>query len=120
MNASPKKLHIKSYGCQMNVYDAQRMVDALARENYVETADADDADLVILNTCHIREKASEKVYSELGRLRESKDAATEDGRAMKIVVAGCVAMTSCEAAAGTTSNAMVFTSVNPAVWRPKV
>jgi tRNA-2-methylthio-N6-dimethylallyladenosine synthase len=91
MNASPKKLHIKSYGCQMNVYDAQRMVDALTRENYVETADADDADLVILNTCHIREKASEKVYSELGRLRESKDAATEDGRAMKIVVAGCVA-----------------------------
>ena len=65
----PRKLHIKSYGCQMNVYDAQRMVDTLAREGFVETASADDADLVILNTCHIREKASEKVYSELGRLR---------------------------------------------------
>ena len=66
---TPRKLHIKSYGCQMNVYDAQRMVDTLAAEGFVETASADDADLVILNTCHIREKASEKVYSELGRLR---------------------------------------------------
>ena len=65
----PRKLHIKSYGCQMNVYDAQRMVDTLAPEGFVETASVDDADLVILNTCHIREKASEKVYSELGRLR---------------------------------------------------
>ena len=65
----PRKLHIKSYGCQMNVYDAQRMVDTLAAEGFVETASVDDADLVILNTCHIREKASEKVYSELGRLR---------------------------------------------------
>ena len=59
----------------MNVYDAQRMVDTLARENFVETDNAADADLVILNTCHIREKASEKVYSELGRLREAKDEA---------------------------------------------
>jgi len=65
----PRKLHIKSYGCQMNVYDAQRMVDTLAGEGFVETERAEDADLVILNTCHIREKASEKVYSELGRLR---------------------------------------------------
>jgi tRNA-2-methylthio-N6-dimethylallyladenosine synthase len=90
MNA-PRKLHIKSYGCQMNVYDAQRMVDTLARENFVETDNAADADLVILNTCHIREKASEKVYSELGRLREAKDEAATAGRDMKIVVAGCVA-----------------------------
>jgi tRNA-2-methylthio-N6-dimethylallyladenosine synthase len=90
MNA-PRKLHIKSYGCQMNVYDAQRMVDTLARENFVETDNAADADLVILNTCHIREKASEKVYSELGRLREAKDEAATSGRDMKIVVAGCVA-----------------------------
>src|SRR5580704_12159515 len=67
----PRKLHIKSYGCQMNVYDAQRMVDTLAPEGFVETASVDDADLVILNTCHIREKASEKVYSELGRLRRA-------------------------------------------------
>jgi tRNA-2-methylthio-N6-dimethylallyladenosine synthase len=88
---TPRKLHIKSYGCQMNVYDAQRMVDALARENFVETDNAVDADLVILNTCHIREKASEKVYSELGRLREAKQDAARDGRDVKVVVAGCVA-----------------------------
>jgi tRNA-2-methylthio-N6-dimethylallyladenosine synthase len=88
---TPRKLHIKSYGCQMNVYDAQRMVDTLAPQGFVETASVDDADLVILNTCHIREKASEKVYSELGRLRVAKDAAALDGRKMNIVVAGCVA-----------------------------
>ena len=87
----PRKLHIKSYGCQMNVYDAQRMVDTLAAEGFVETASADDADLVILNTCHIREKASEKVYSELGRLRAAKDEAARQGRTMNIAVAGCVA-----------------------------
>ena len=88
---TPRKLHIKSYGCQMNVYDAQRMVDTLAHEGFVETARAEDADLVILNTCHIREKASEKVYSELGRLREMKDDAARNGRKMNIAVAGCVA-----------------------------
>jgi tRNA-2-methylthio-N6-dimethylallyladenosine synthase len=88
---SPRKLHIKSYGCQMNVYDAQRMVDTLAGEGFVETACADDADLVILNTCHIREKASEKVYSELGRLRTMKDEAARQGREVNIAVAGCVA-----------------------------
>jgi len=87
----PRKLHIKSYGCQMNVYDAQRMVDTLGAEGFVETADAGDADLVILNTCHIREKASEKVYSELGRLRVAKEEAARTGRAMQIAVAGCVA-----------------------------
>jgi tRNA-2-methylthio-N6-dimethylallyladenosine synthase len=88
---TPRKLHIKSYGCQMNVYDAQRMVDTLGREGFVETTTADDADLVILNTCHIREKASEKVYSELGRLRVARDEAARAGRDMKIAVAGCVA-----------------------------
>jgi tRNA-2-methylthio-N6-dimethylallyladenosine synthase len=87
----PRKLHIKSYGCQMNVYDAQRMADTLAGEGFVETATVDDADLVILNTCHIREKASEKVYSELGRLRVAKDEAARQGRRMNIAVAGCVA-----------------------------
>jgi tRNA-2-methylthio-N6-dimethylallyladenosine synthase len=87
----PRKVHIKSYGCQMNVYDAQRMVDTLAPEGFVETASVDDADLVILNTCHIREKASEKVYSELGRLRTAKDEAARSGRTMSIAVAGCVA-----------------------------
>src|SRR5258708_11125866 len=86
----PRKLHIKSYGCQMNVYDAQRMVDTLAPEGFVETSSVDDADLVILNTCHIREKASEKVYSELGRLRIAKDEAARNGRQMSIAVAGCV------------------------------
>src|SRR5947199_286158 len=88
---APRKLHIKSYGCQMNVYDAQGMVDTLAGEGFIETESVDDADLVILNTCHIREKASEKVYSELGRLRAAKDEAARDGRTMNIVVAGCVA-----------------------------
>jgi tRNA-2-methylthio-N6-dimethylallyladenosine synthase len=87
----PRKLHIKSYGCQMNVYDAQRMVDTLGHEGFVETARAEDADLVILNTCHIREKASEKVYSELGRLRVAREQAAREGRDMKIAVAGCVA-----------------------------
>ena len=88
---TPRKLHIKSYGCQMNVYDAQRMVDTLQAEGFVETDSADDADLVILNTCHIREKASEKVYSELGRVRLAKEQAARSGREMRIAVAGCVA-----------------------------
>jgi len=87
----PRKLHIKSYGCQMNVYDAQRMVDTLAPEGFVETDSVGDADLVILNTCHIREKASEKVYSELGRLRVAREEAANHGRDMNVVVAGCVA-----------------------------
>ena len=87
----PRKLYVKSFGCQMNVYDAQRMADTLAPQGYVETATADDADLVILNTCHIREKAAEKVYSELGRVRRLKDAAAAEGRRLVIAVAGCVA-----------------------------
>jgi tRNA-2-methylthio-N6-dimethylallyladenosine synthase len=87
----PRKLHIKSYGCQMNVYDAQRMVDTLAPEGFIETKTVEEADLVILNTCHIREKASEKVYSELGRLRLVKEDAARQGRQMSIAVAGCVA-----------------------------
>ncbi len=75
----------------MNVYDSRRMADALAPEGYVETVAAEDADLVILNTCHIREKAAEKVYSELGRVRVMKDAAAAQGREVMIAVAGCVA-----------------------------
>src|SRR6202023_2109495 len=86
-----RKVHIRSFGCQMNVYDSHRMADTLAGEGYVETATAGDADLIILNTCHIREKAAEKVYSELGRLRRLKDAAARDGRAVVVAVAGCVA-----------------------------
>ncbi|MFM8988590.1 MAG: tRNA (N6-isopentenyl adenosine(37)-C2)-methylthiotransferase MiaB, partial [Alphaproteobacteria bacterium] len=67
-----KKLFIRTYGCQMNVYDSARMADVLAPLGYAPAQGPEDADLVILNTCHIREKASEKVYSELGRLRETK------------------------------------------------
>ena len=86
-----RKLFVQSFGCQMNVYDAQRMTDLLGAEGYAETPAVEDADLVILNTCHIRERASEKIFSELGRLRALKDARAEAGRATQIVVAGCVA-----------------------------
>jgi tRNA-2-methylthio-N6-dimethylallyladenosine synthase len=86
-----RKVHIKSFGCQMNVYDSHRMADTLAPEGFAETAAPDDADLVILNTCHIREKAAEKVYSELGRMRALQAIAARDGRRMVIAVAGCVA-----------------------------
>ena len=86
-----RKVFVKSFGCQMNVYDSQRMADTLAPQGYVETTQPDDADLVILNTCHIREKAAEKVYSELGRVRRLKEAAAAAGRQMTIAVAGCVA-----------------------------
>ena len=89
--SKPRKVHIKSFGCQMNVYDSHRMADTLAPEGFAETASPEDADLVILNTCHIREKAVDKVYSEIGRIREMKEAATRDGRSMMIAVAGCVA-----------------------------
>lgn len=88
---SNTKVLVKSYGCQMNVYDAERITDLLGREGYAPTAREDDADLVILNTCHIREKAAEKIYSELGRLAQTKRARDAQGRGMKIVVAGCVA-----------------------------
>jgi len=87
----PRKLHIKSYGCQMNVYDSLRMADMLAPDGFTETSDPADADLVVLNTCHIREKAAEKVYSEIGRLRLMKDEAAKAGRKVTIAVAGCVA-----------------------------
>ncbi|MFC4175248.1 tRNA (N6-isopentenyl adenosine(37)-C2)-methylthiotransferase MiaB [Microvirga sp. GCM10011540] len=86
-----KKVFVKSYGCQMNVYDAERMADMLATEGYSETKAMEEADLVILNTCHIREKAAEKVYSELGRVRELKQEREAAGQETRIVVAGCVA-----------------------------
>jgi len=89
--SGPRKLYVKSYGCQMNAYDSRRMADLLAPEGYAETAAPDDADLIILNTCHIREKAAEKVYSELGRVREMKENAARDGRRVTVAVAGCVA-----------------------------
>ncbi len=85
--SAPKKLFIKTYGCQMNVYDSERMAEALGGAGYVQTDRADDADMILLNTCHIREKAAEKVYSELGRFRPLKEAKPD----LKIGVAGCVA-----------------------------
>ncbi len=87
----PKTLHIKTFGCQMNEYDSERMAEALGARGYTPTDDAGEADLVILNTCHIREKAAEKVYSELGRARLAKEARKREGRDTLIAVAGCVA-----------------------------
>jgi tRNA-2-methylthio-N6-dimethylallyladenosine synthase len=86
-----RKVFIKTYGCQMNVYDSQRMSDQLAAEGYAGTDVLEDADLVLINTCHIREKAAEKVYSELGRIREIKKARKLDGGDMLLGVTGCVA-----------------------------
>jgi tRNA-2-methylthio-N6-dimethylallyladenosine synthase len=90
-NGVAKRLYIKTYGCQMNVYDSTRMADLLAPLGYRPVTVADDADMVILNTCHIREKAAEKVYSELGRLRALKAARSRDGLRMVLAVGGCVA-----------------------------
>ena len=85
---APKRVFIKTYGCQMNVYDSERMADVLSPIGYAPTDSPDNADLVILNTCHIREKAAEKVYSELGRIRQHKE---KNKPEMKVAVAGCVA-----------------------------
>ncbi len=87
-----KKIYIKTYGCQMNVYDTERMVDVMAHEGYKTTEKPDDADLIVLNTCHIREKAAEKVYSDIGRLRVMKQKrAKKDGKETILAVGGCVA-----------------------------
>jgi tRNA-2-methylthio-N6-dimethylallyladenosine synthase len=87
-----KRLFIKTYGCQMNVYDSERMADVLRPLGYEATGTPDDADLVVLNTCHIREKATEKTYAELGRIKALRRArADAGGGEMKVVVAGCVA-----------------------------
>ncbi|MEI7601164.1 MAG: tRNA (N6-isopentenyl adenosine(37)-C2)-methylthiotransferase MiaB [Aestuariivirga sp.] len=91
MDDAPKKVFVKTYGCQMNVYDSERMRDVLGPLGYAETAVPEQADLVILNTCHIREKAAEKVYSELGKIRRMKRERAEQGAEMLIAVAGCVA-----------------------------
>jgi tRNA-2-methylthio-N6-dimethylallyladenosine synthase len=92
MTAAPqKRLYIKTYGCQMNVYDSERMADLLRPLGYCASETPEGADLVVLNTCHIREKAAEKVYSELGRLKALKAARAADGGSMTIAVAGCVA-----------------------------
>ncbi|HYD89639.1 MAG TPA: tRNA (N6-isopentenyl adenosine(37)-C2)-methylthiotransferase MiaB [Vitreimonas sp.] len=86
-----KRLFMETYGCQMNVYDSERMRDVLTPLGYAITEKPDDADLVILNTCHIREKATEKVYSEIGRLRAHKERRASEGKGMTIAIAGCVA-----------------------------
>jgi tRNA-2-methylthio-N6-dimethylallyladenosine synthase len=88
INDKAKKVFIKTYGCQMNVYDSERMVDVLSPIGYAPVETPENADLVILNTCHIREKAAEKVYSELGRIRQLKKKVNPE---MKVAVAGCVA-----------------------------
>ena len=86
-----KKVFIKTYGCQMNVYDTTRMADSLGGEGYSQTDQIEDADLVLLNTCHIREKAAEKVYSDLGRIRQTKERRAKLGKDTMVGVAGCVA-----------------------------
>ncbi|MBC8129930.1 MAG: tRNA (N6-isopentenyl adenosine(37)-C2)-methylthiotransferase MiaB, partial [Rhizobiaceae bacterium] len=93
IEASPhlRKVFIKTYGCQMNVYDSQRMGDALGSVGYATTETIDDADLVLLNTCHIRERAAEKIYSELGRIRMTRLERQAEGRDLTVAVAGCVA-----------------------------
>ncbi|MBM3519411.1 MAG: tRNA (N6-isopentenyl adenosine(37)-C2)-methylthiotransferase MiaB [Alphaproteobacteria bacterium] len=91
MSDGAKKVFVKTYGCQMNAYDSERMRETLAPLGYGEAASAEEADLVILNTCHIREKAAEKVYSELGKIKRLKNARSAGGQSLTIAVAGCVA-----------------------------
>lgn len=85
-----KKLYIKTYGCQMNVYDSMRMADVMGPLGYSLVDEVDDADLVILNTCHIREKAEDKVYSDLGRIRKTRKLRQEEGKKMLVAVGGCM------------------------------
>ncbi len=93
----PKRLHVITWGCQMNVYDSARMADVLAPLGYAPADSADDADMVILNTCHIRDRAAEKVFSELGKLRRIKDIRATEGKRTVLAVAGCVAQAEGEA-----------------------
>lgn len=90
LSISPQKVFIKTYGCQMNTYDSQRMNDSLSAEGYVTTQTPNDADLILVNTCHIREKAAEKLYSDLGRLRMIRQKRSPD-KPLIIGVTGCVA-----------------------------
>ena len=89
--SAPKKMFIKTFGCQMNVYDSERMTESLVPHGFAETEAMEDADLIVLNTCHIREKAAEKVYSDLGRIRKLKEQRAADGKDTIVTVAGCVA-----------------------------
>ncbi|MFM8186512.1 MAG: tRNA (N6-isopentenyl adenosine(37)-C2)-methylthiotransferase MiaB, partial [Alphaproteobacteria bacterium] len=87
----PKKIYIKTYGCQMNVYDSDRMQDLMNAVGYETVETPENSDMVIINTCHIREKASEKLFSDLGRIRPHKNQMKEQGKQMIVAVAGCVA-----------------------------
>ena len=89
--SAPKKMFIKTFGCQMNVYDSERMTQSLIPHGFAETEAMEDADLIVLNTCHIREKAAEKVYSDLGRIRKLKEQRAAEGKDTIVTVAGCVA-----------------------------
>ena len=109
---SLKRLHVITWGCQMNVYDSGRMADVLAPLGYAPANQPDGADMVILNTCHIRDKAAEKVFSELGRLRRLKEAT---GGRMILAVAGCVAQ-----AEGTEILAARRSSISCSVRRPTI
>src|SRR5690606_29158054 len=86
-----RRVFVKTFGCQMNVYDSERINEALAVDGYSETSDIEQADIVILNTCHIREKAAEKVYSDLGRIRQLKDERAANGAETVVAIVGCVA-----------------------------
>lgn len=90
-STGPRRVHVLTWGCQMNVYDSERMLDVLAADGWQIAETLDDADLVVLNTCHIRERAAEKVFSELGRLRRLKEARAASPRQLRLAVAGCVA-----------------------------
>jgi tRNA-2-methylthio-N6-dimethylallyladenosine synthase len=87
----PRKIFVKTFGCQMNVYDSERMTEIMGADGFAETSVMEEADVILLNTCHIREKAAEKVYSDLGRIREVKDARGSAGKETTVAVAGCVA-----------------------------
>jgi len=90
-STSARKVYVRTYGCQMNVYDSERMEDALTQEGFEKTEDLEDADLVLLNTCHIREKAAEKVYSAIGRIRQLKERRSATNRPLTLGITGCVA-----------------------------
>ncbi|HXH51899.1 MAG TPA: tRNA (N6-isopentenyl adenosine(37)-C2)-methylthiotransferase MiaB [Sphingomicrobium sp.] len=108
MTSSPKTFRIKSFGCQMNVYDGERMAELLSQQGMAAAADGDDADLVVLNTCHIREKAAEKAYSDIGRLRR------DDGSKPLVALAGCVAQA--EGAEAKARSAMIDLVVGPQAY----
>src|SRR6187551_3235751 len=105
---TPKTFKIKSFGCQMNVYDGERISELLSEHGLAAAADGEDADLVVLNTCHIREKAAEKAYSDIGRLRR------EDGSKPLIALAGCVAQA--EGAEAQTRAPMIDIVVGPQAY----